>query len=87
MTNRGSQELRECRRELRNIINSLENLESGIRNDFKNVGNKECADSIHSVIVKYKSALNTLNSVDASVLDSLKKAAEDAQKALLQAKS
>lgn len=86
MTNKGSQELRECRRELRSIITSLENLERSIRNDFKNVGNKECAESIHSVIVKYKSALNTLNSVDASVLDSLKKASEDAKKALQQAR-
>lgn len=86
MTNKGSQELRACRQELRSIISSLEDLESGIRSDFKNVGNKECADSIHSVVVKYKSALNTLNSVDASVLDSLKKASEDAKKALQQAK-
>lgn len=87
MTKKGSQELKECRRELSSIINSLENLESKIRSDFKNIGNKECADSIHSVIVKYKSALNTLNSVDASLLDSLKQAAEDAKKALLQAEN
>ena len=86
MTNRGSQELRECRRELSSIINSLESLESSIRNDFKNVGNKECADSIHSVIVKYRSALTTMNSVDASYLDTLKQAAEDAKRALQQAK-
>ena len=84
MTKKGSQELRECRAELRSIISSLETLERNIRNDFKNVGNVQCANSIHSVIEKYRSALSTLNSVDASVLDQLKKAAEDAQKALQQ---
>lgn len=82
MTKKGSQELRECRQELSNIINSLENLEYRIRNDFKNVGNKECADSIHSVVVKYKSTLRDLNRVDASMLDQLKQAAEDAKAAL-----
>ena len=39
------------------------------------------SDSIRSVINKYQSALNTLNSVDASVLDRLKEAAEEAARA------
>lgn len=82
MTKKGSQELRECRAELKSIIRELETLENRIRNDFKNVGNVQCANSIHSVIEKYRSALSTLNSVDASVLDKLKQAAEEAQKAL-----
>lgn len=82
MTKKGSTELRECRAELRSIIRELEKLESSIRSGFKNVGNIQCADSIHSVIVKYNSALRTLNSVDASVLDTLKKAAEEAKAAL-----
>lgn len=82
MTNKGSQELIACRAELKSIINSLYTLENNIRNNFKNVGNDKCADSIHSVIVKYESALRTLNSVDASYLDTLKKAAEDAKLAL-----
>lgn len=79
MTKKGSRELREYRRELRSIIAELENLESGIRHDFKNVGNDKCADCIHSVIVKYRSALRTLNSVDASVLDRLAKKAASAK--------
>ena len=49
-----------------------------MRADYKNIGNIQCADSIRSVINKYQSALNTLNSVDASVLDRLKEAAEEA---------
>lgn len=80
MTSRGSNELREYRRELRDIINSLKNLEFSLRNDFKNVGNKQCADSVNSVIVKYESALRTLNSVNASTLDRLKKTSDDAKK-------
>ena len=77
MTNRGSAELIEYRRELSSIISELKNVEARVRGDFKNVGNIQCADSIRSVISKYESALRTLNSIDASLLDQLKIAAEE----------
>ena len=80
MTKKGSRELKEYRRELRAIISELENLERGIRHDFKNVGNDKCADCIRSVINKYQSALRTLNSIDASVLDKLVKKATSGKK-------
>lgn len=82
MTKKGSTQLRECRTELNNIIKELETIERHVRNDYSNVGNVQCADSIKSVINKYKSALGTLNSVDASVLDTLKDAAQAAKTAL-----
>lgn len=82
MTKKGSAQLREYRAELRKIIIELEGVERHVRNDFKNVGNVQCADSIRSVINKYKKALNTLNSVDASVLDTLKEASELAKATL-----
>ncbi|MFR5875185.1 MAG: hypothetical protein ACLUFN_01705 [Eubacterium sp.] len=82
MTKKGSTQLRECRNELKSIIRELETIESHIRNDYSNVGNVQCADSIKSVINKYRSALSTLNSVDASVLDTLKDAAQAAKAAL-----
>lgn len=82
MTKKGSTQLRECRNELKSIIKELETIESHIRNDYSNVGNVQCADSIKSVINKYRSALSTLNSVDASVLDTLKDAAQAAKAAL-----
>ncbi len=81
MTKKGSAQLREYRRELKSIIAELETIERHVRNDYKNVGNVECADCIKSVINKYKSALRTLNSVDASLLDSLKEAAQLAKNA------
>lgn len=82
MTKKGSTQLRECRTELNNIIKELETIERHVRNDYSNVGNVQCADSIKSVINKYKSALRILNSVDASVLDTLKDAAQAAKAAL-----
>ena len=82
MTKKGSAQLKECRMELKNIIRELEKIESHIRNDYSNVGNVQCADSIKSVISKYKNALKTLNSVDSSVLDTLQEAAASAKVAL-----
>ena len=82
MTKKGSAQLKECKAELQNIIRELENIESHVRNDYLNVGNVQCADSIRSVINKYKNALRTLNSVDASVLDKLKDASDLAKAAL-----
>ena len=76
MSNQGSTQLNACKTELKNIIVGLEDIENHVRADYKNIGNIQCADSIRSVINKYQSALNTLNSVDASVLDRLKEAAE-----------
>lgn len=82
MMNSGSSELIEYRRELSNIISELKNIEGHILRDFQNVGNVQCADSIQSVITKYESALRTLNSIDASLLDQLKQAAIEAATAL-----
>ena len=83
MTKAGSLELIEYRRELKNIISELRDVESHIRRDFQNVGNVQCADSIQSVINKYESALRTLNSIDASLLDQLKQAASEAAAAMI----
>lgn len=82
MTKKGSTQLREYRAELKSIIRELEKIEHHVRCDYSNVGNVQCADSIKSVINKYKSALRILNSVDASVLDTLKDAAQAAKAAL-----
>lgn len=82
MTNSGSAELIEYRKELRNIISELRNVEGRVRRDFQNIGNIQCADSIQSVISKYESALRTLNSIDASLLDQLKQAAMEAAAAV-----
>ena len=85
MSNQGSTQLNACKTELKNIIVGLEDIENHVRADYKNIGKIQCADSIRSVINKYQSALNTLNSVDASVLDRLKEAAEEAARAAARA--
>ncbi len=85
MSNQGSTQLNACKTELKNIIVGLEDIENHVSADYKNIGNIQCADSIRSVINKYQSALNTLNSVDASVLDRLKEAAEEAARAAARA--
>lgn len=89
---RWGDELNEYKRELSSIIKELEYVEYHVRHDFKNVGNVQCADSIRSVINKYKSALSTLNSIEPTLLDRLleeakRKAAEVARKAALKNQS
>ena len=69
MTGNGYQELENIKNELNNIINELAAVSDRIRQDFKNVGNTRCADSIDSVVEKYKSALKTLKSISSDDLD------------------
>ena len=78
---RGTQ-LEGYRIELNSIIRELESIEAGVKRDFKNIGNDKCAESIHSVIVKYKSALRTLGSVPPSHIDRMIQASADAKAAL-----
>lgn len=76
MTKKGSQELRECKRELRKIIKELESISSGVRGDFRNIGNDKCASSIDSVIYQYKQALKKLDSIEPSTIDKLQEEAK-----------
>ncbi len=69
MAKKGSQILGECKTELKSIITELESIENSVRLEFKNVGNSRCADSIGSVVEKYRSAFRTLDSINPASLD------------------
>lgn len=57
-------ELYEIKEELKSIIKELEDIESGVRNDFKNIGNDICADRIRGVADQYGTVLKKLENID-----------------------
>ena len=50
--------------ELSSIISELDSISTGVRRDFKNIGNARCADSIDSVANKYRYVKRRLNNMD-----------------------
>lgn len=68
--------------ELDQIIKELKNIEAGLRINFKNVGNEECADCVRSVINKFEVASSRLHSVSPSKIDLMIQAAREAKEAL-----
>ena len=56
-------ELDEVRRELSSILNELESISGGIRNDFKGIGQEKCASAIDRVIHSYRGTLRTMNQI------------------------
>ena len=57
-------ELDGIKEDLNAIIRELEGISSGVRSDFLNVGNDKCANSIDSVIAKYRYVKTKLNNMD-----------------------
>ena len=60
--------LNSCRNELQSIINELVAIEDGVRYDFKGIGQNFCADSLDTIINKYRYVLKRLNNVDTNRL-------------------
>ena len=56
------------RNELGSIIRELNDISSGMRNNFQGIGSERCADVISNVAVQYHEALRKLNRIDASKL-------------------
>ena len=56
------------RNELKSIINELDSISDGVRNEFQGIGNEKCADVINKVNSEYRKALNKLYNIDASKL-------------------
>ena len=56
--------LNECRSELRNIINELRSIETGVRNDFLGVGQEMCANCVGKIADHYDGVLTRLNRVN-----------------------
>ena len=61
-------ELNAIKRELQQIINELDSISNGVRNDFANVGNNKCATRIKEVANNYRSVLRKLNSMDTNTV-------------------
>lgn len=58
-----------ARTEMRSIIIVLENLESGLRNDFRGIGQDLCASCLLSVISYYRNTvLRHLESMDQNII-------------------
>jgi hypothetical protein len=50
--------------ELSIIINELDTVSSGVRKDFRNIGNERCAASIDSLSTKYRWVRSKLRSIN-----------------------
>ncbi len=61
-------ELYEIRVELRNIINEMRSISSGVRRDFSGIGNEKCSDAINRVIDQYTYVQRKLNNIDTSAV-------------------
>lgn len=51
-------------RELQSIINELEDIAQGLRNDFSNIGNEQAATCVLKVAEKYARARHKLDNID-----------------------
>ena len=57
-------ELNAIKYELQQIINELDSISNGVKNDFSNVGNNICALRIKEAANNYRNVLRKLNSID-----------------------
>lgn len=83
MNKKGSKLLEECKSDLRSIIRDLEYAQIGIKNDFYNIGNKECSDCLGGVINRYNNALNIMNSIDSGLLETLDQKTKNIEKTIV----
>ena len=56
--------LNESRNELRSIINELQDIEWGIRQDICGIGEQLCGNCIDQIAGKYEGVLSRLNNVN-----------------------
>lgn len=61
-------ELNAIKRELQQIINELDSISNGVKNEFANVGNNRCATRIKEAANNYRSILRKLNSMDTNTV-------------------
>ena len=66
MDSAAKSELNDIIRELNSIISELESISSGVRRDFKNIGNEKCADCIDKVVSNYYTVRRKLRNMDTS---------------------
>lgn len=59
-------ELYLIKQELQSIINELDDVAKGIKKDFTNIGNEQCAACVTRVADKYRTAKRKLDNIDTS---------------------
>lgn len=59
-------ELQSIKYELDSIINELESISTGIRQDFRGIGNERCAECIERVTYQYRVAKRKLSNINTS---------------------
>ena len=59
-------ELESIKRELRSIINELDEISRGVKKDFVGIGNERCAACISQVAEKYREASRKINNINTS---------------------
>ncbi len=62
------EELKSIQRELNSIIDELEAISHGVRNDFVGIGSDKCADAIDKVVDQYYYVRRKLNNLDTQTL-------------------
>ena len=60
------QELYAIKQDLQSIINELDSIAAGIRNDFVGIGNDKCASVVSNVADHYQYVKRKLDSIDTS---------------------
>lgn len=66
MDAKAQQQLYEIKQELQSIINELDDIGTGIKRDFKGIGNDICASRIAEVESQYRNVKKKLNKIDTS---------------------
>lgn len=59
-------ELYLIKQELQSIINELDDIAKGVRRDFSNIGNEQCAQCVTRVADNYRTAKRKLDNIDTS---------------------
>ena len=54
--------------ELNSIIKELEDISSGVKKDFKNIGSEQCSACLNRAVGNYKSVRKKLENLDSSKL-------------------
>lgn len=60
--------LNQCKSELRSIISELEQIEAGIRAEFKGIGQDICADAVSSMAEHYRYVQSRIENIDYNFL-------------------
>jgi len=63
--------LDECKREMRNIVAEIRDIEWGVRRDFTNIGQDLCANCIGKIAEKYENVSSKLDKVQRSAIAEL----------------